>query len=93
MTASDVRVDPPFGQTDAIPQPPGNKHDLPLISTIAAAITAAWLLGFLTQWLRLSPIVGCLHLIAHAESAGEDLMIAATPQDMLENMLQLRGEC
>src|SRR6478609_220404 len=35
-------------------------HDLPLISTIAAAFTAAWLLGLLTQWLRLSPIVGYL---------------------------------
>ena len=35
-------------------------HDLSLISTIAAAFTAAWLLGLLTQWLRLSPIVGYL---------------------------------
>ncbi|MBN8459832.1 MAG: cation:proton antiporter [Verrucomicrobia bacterium] len=35
-------------------------HDLPLISTIAAAFTAAWLLGLLTQRLRLSPIVGYL---------------------------------
>lgn len=35
-------------------------HDLPLISTIAAAFTAAWLLGLLTQWLKLSPIVGYL---------------------------------
>lgn len=35
-------------------------HDLPLISTIAAAFTAAWLLGLLTQKLRLSPIVGYL---------------------------------
>jgi CPA2 family monovalent cation:H+ antiporter-2 len=35
-------------------------HDLPLISTIAAAFTAAWILGLLTQWLRLSPIVGYL---------------------------------
>lgn len=35
-------------------------HDLPLISTIAAAFTAAWLLGLLTQWLRLSPNVGDL---------------------------------
>jgi CPA2 family monovalent cation:H+ antiporter-2 len=35
-------------------------HDLPLISTIAAAFTAAWVLGLLTQWLRLSPIVGYL---------------------------------
>lgn len=33
-------------------------HDLSLISTIAAAFTAAWLLGLLTQWLRFSPIVG-----------------------------------
>src|SRR6185436_909136 len=33
-------------------------HDLPLITTIAAAFTAAWVLGLLTQWLRLSPIVG-----------------------------------
>jgi monovalent cation:H+ antiporter-2, CPA2 family len=35
-------------------------HDLPLITTIAAAFTAAWLLGLLTQWLGLSPIVGYL---------------------------------
>lgn len=35
-------------------------HDLTLISTLAAAFTAAWLLGLLTQRLRLSPIVGYL---------------------------------
>lgn len=35
-------------------------HDLPLISTLAAGFTVAWLLGLLTQWLRLSPIVGYL---------------------------------
>src|SRR3954454_8232347 len=35
-------------------------HDLPLISTIAAAFTAAWVLGLITQKLRLSPIVGYL---------------------------------
>lgn len=35
-------------------------HDLSLISTIAAGFTAAWLLGLLTQWLGLSPIVGYL---------------------------------
>lgn len=35
-------------------------HDLPLISTVAAAFTAAWILGLLTQWLRLSSIVGYL---------------------------------
>src|SRR4051794_39882780 len=35
-------------------------HDLPLITTIAAAFTAAWVLGLLTQWLKLSPIVGYL---------------------------------
>jgi CPA2 family monovalent cation:H+ antiporter-2 len=35
-------------------------HDLSLITTIAAAFTAAWVLGLLTQWLRLSPIVGYL---------------------------------
>ncbi|MHB0959459.1 MAG: cation:proton antiporter domain-containing protein [Pirellulaceae bacterium] len=35
-------------------------HDFPLIATIAAAFTAAWVLGLLTQWLRLSPIVGYL---------------------------------
>mgnify|MGYP007001846649 CR=1 FL=1 len=29
-------------------------HDLPLITTIAVAFTAAWLLGLLTQRLRLS---------------------------------------
>jgi CPA2 family monovalent cation:H+ antiporter-2 len=35
-------------------------HEIPLIATIAAAFTAAWLLGLLTQRLRLSPIVGYL---------------------------------
>ena len=35
-------------------------HDLPLITTIAAAFTTAWLLGLLTQRLGLSPIVGYL---------------------------------
>src|SRR6188768_2078484 len=35
-------------------------HDVPLITTLAAAFTAAWVLGLLTQWLRLSPIVGYL---------------------------------
>lgn len=35
-------------------------HDLPLISTIAAGFTVAWLLGLLAQTLRLSPIVGYL---------------------------------
>ncbi|MBX9789661.1 MAG: cation:proton antiporter [Pirellulales bacterium] len=35
-------------------------HDFPLITTIAAAFTAAWVFGLLTQWLRLSPIVGYL---------------------------------
>lgn len=38
----------------------GSMHDLSLISTIAAGFTAAWLLGLLTQRLRLSPIVGYL---------------------------------
>ncbi len=35
-------------------------HDLPLITTIAAGLTGAWLLGLLTQRLGLSPIVGYL---------------------------------
>lgn len=35
-------------------------HDFPLIATIAAGFTAAWVLGLLAQWLRLSPIVGYL---------------------------------
>jgi CPA2 family monovalent cation:H+ antiporter-2 len=35
-------------------------HELPLITTIAVAFTAAWLLGLLTQKLGLSPIVGYL---------------------------------
>jgi CPA2 family monovalent cation:H+ antiporter-2 len=35
-------------------------HDLPLITTIAAAFTCAWVLGVITQKLRLSPIVGYL---------------------------------
>ena len=35
-------------------------HDLPLITTVAAGFTGAWLLGLLTQRLHLSPIVGYL---------------------------------
>ena len=35
-------------------------HDMPLITTIAAALTAAWVLGLITQRLGLSPIVGYL---------------------------------
>jgi monovalent cation:H+ antiporter-2, CPA2 family len=35
-------------------------HFPPLITTIAAAFTAAWVLGLLTQRLKLSPIVGYL---------------------------------
>ncbi len=35
-------------------------HESPLIATIAAAFAVAWVLGLLTQWLRLSPIVGYL---------------------------------
>ena len=35
-------------------------HDVPLITTIAAAFAAAWLLGIITQRLKLSPIVGYL---------------------------------
>ncbi len=35
-------------------------HDYPLISTLAIGFTAAWVLGLLTQKLRLSPIVGYL---------------------------------
>ncbi len=32
--------------------------EAPLITTIAVGFAAAWVLGLLTQWLRLSPIVG-----------------------------------
>lgn len=35
-------------------------HDLPLITTIAAAFTAAWIFGLITQSIGLSPIVGYL---------------------------------
>jgi CPA2 family monovalent cation:H+ antiporter-2 len=35
-------------------------HDTPLITTMAAAFAAAWILGVLAQKLRLSPIVGYL---------------------------------
>jgi CPA2 family monovalent cation:H+ antiporter-2 len=34
--------------------------EFPLIATIAAGFTAAWVLGLFTQWLKLSPIVGYL---------------------------------
>jgi CPA2 family monovalent cation:H+ antiporter-2 len=35
-------------------------HDLPLIKLLAAAFAASWVLGIITQKLRLSPIVGYL---------------------------------
>jgi len=35
-------------------------HDLPLLTTIAAAFAAAWVLGLVTQKIGLSPIVGYL---------------------------------
>ncbi|MFM9994407.1 MAG: cation:proton antiporter [Phycisphaerales bacterium] len=35
-------------------------HDLPLLTTIAAAFAAAWILGLITHRLGLSPIVGYL---------------------------------
>src|SRR6266498_5125457 len=35
-------------------------HDMPLLSTMAAAFVAAWVLGIVAQKLRLSPIVGYL---------------------------------
>jgi CPA2 family monovalent cation:H+ antiporter-2 len=35
-------------------------HDMPLVTTVAGALAAAWLLGVLAQRLRLSPIVGYL---------------------------------
>src|SRR5690242_12099832 len=41
-------------------KPASRMHDLPLITTLATAFTAAWVLGLLTQHLGLSPIVGYL---------------------------------
>lgn len=38
----------------------GGIHELPLLTTIAAGFTAAWVLGLVTQRLGLSPIVGYL---------------------------------
>jgi CPA2 family monovalent cation:H+ antiporter-2 len=38
----------------------GSIHDLPLITTMAAAFFAAWVMGIITQKLKLSPIVGYL---------------------------------
>jgi CPA2 family monovalent cation:H+ antiporter-2 len=35
-------------------------HELPLITTLAAALSSAWLFGLITQRLKLSPIVGYL---------------------------------
>ena len=35
-------------------------HVPPLLTTIALAFSAAWVMGLLTQWLRLSPLVGYL---------------------------------
>jgi len=49
-----------FSGNVPFPAPEPGMHDLPLITTIAAAFTAAWLFGLLTQRLGLSPIVGYL---------------------------------
>ncbi len=38
----------------------GSIHELPLITTMATAFFAAWVLGIITQKLKLSPIVGYL---------------------------------
>jgi CPA2 family monovalent cation:H+ antiporter-2 len=35
-------------------------HEMPLVTTLAAALAAAWVLGVLAQRLRLSPVVGYL---------------------------------
>ena len=35
-------------------------HDLPLVTTIAAALASAWVLGVLARRIGLSPIVGYL---------------------------------
>jgi monovalent cation:H+ antiporter-2, CPA2 family len=55
-------------------------HELPLIYTIAAAFTAAWLLGLLALRVGLSPIVGYLvagNLIGpHTPGFVGDLQIA-----------------
>jgi CPA2 family monovalent cation:H+ antiporter-2 len=45
---------------DAILAAGDQGHDLSLITTMAAAFTAAWVLGLITQKLKLSPIVGYL---------------------------------
>src|SRR5215212_5379405 len=49
---------------------PANPHDLPLITTLAAAFTAAWVLGLLTQKLKLSPIVGYLLAVKNVAVPG-----------------------
>jgi monovalent cation:H+ antiporter-2, CPA2 family len=50
------------GRVASVSSPDAHRrmHNLPLISTMAAAFTAAWVLGLITQRLRLSPIVGYL---------------------------------
>ena len=40
--------------------------DFPLIATVAAGFTAAWVLGLLTQWLRLSPILRSMSVLRPA---------------------------
>ncbi len=44
------------------PSAPGetNLHEMPLVTTMAAAFAAAWILGIVAQRFRLSPIVGYL---------------------------------
>lgn len=52
----------PAADSNSIPSPSmvRRMHDVSLITTVAAAFTAAWLLGLITQRLGLSPIVGYL---------------------------------
>lgn len=47
-------------RTDALILAATNLSELPLITTIATAFVAAWVMGLITQKLKLSPIVGYL---------------------------------
>jgi Kef-type K+ transport system membrane component KefB len=57
-------------------------EEFPLIATVAVGFTAAWFLGLLTQWLRLSPIVG--YLLAGA-------LIGPTPQRLTVRCCKLKA--
>ena len=54
-------------------------HDLNLVFTLAGGLSAALVLGFITQMLRLSPLVG--YLLAEEREAGAVRLVMAGKQN------------